>query len=111
MQIGELAKRSAVTVQTVRFYERLRLLPELSVVVITSDVACRQCDLNFEADRFGSRCDDCAAVLTNCLLSNRQPQAGALVCSCIAIRIFYTEEWLEDFLQRIPRNARAAIAD
>jgi len=28
MQIGELAKRSAVTVQTVRFYERLRLLPE-----------------------------------------------------------------------------------
>src|SRR6266849_8844087 len=27
MQIGELAKRSAVTVQTVRFYERLRLLP------------------------------------------------------------------------------------
>src|SRR5206468_1866173 len=28
MQIGELAKRSAVTVQTVRFYERLKLLPE-----------------------------------------------------------------------------------
>jgi len=28
MQIGELAKLSAVTVQTVRFYERLRLLPE-----------------------------------------------------------------------------------
>jgi len=28
MQIGELAKRSAVTVQTVRFYERLRLLPD-----------------------------------------------------------------------------------
>jgi len=28
MQIGELAKRSGVTVQTVRFYERLKLLPE-----------------------------------------------------------------------------------
>lgn len=28
MQIGELAKRSGVTVQTVRFYERLSLLPE-----------------------------------------------------------------------------------
>ena len=27
MQIGELAKRAGVTVQTVRFYERLRLLP------------------------------------------------------------------------------------
>lgn len=28
MQIGEFAKRSRVTVQTVRFYERLKLLPE-----------------------------------------------------------------------------------
>src|SRR6266849_3694156 len=28
MQIGELAKRSGVTVQAVRFYERLKLLPE-----------------------------------------------------------------------------------
>lgn len=28
MQIGELAKRAGVTVQTVRFYERLGLLPE-----------------------------------------------------------------------------------
>jgi DNA-binding transcriptional MerR regulator len=28
MQIGELAKLSGVTVQTVRFYERLKLLPE-----------------------------------------------------------------------------------
>ena len=28
MQIGELARRSSVTVQTVRFYERLKLLPE-----------------------------------------------------------------------------------
>jgi DNA-binding transcriptional MerR regulator len=28
MQIGELAKQSGVTIQTVRFYERLKLLPE-----------------------------------------------------------------------------------
>ena len=28
MQIGELAKRAHVTVQTVRFYERLKLLPD-----------------------------------------------------------------------------------
>ena len=28
MQIGELASKAGVTVQTVRFYERLRLLPE-----------------------------------------------------------------------------------
>ena len=28
MQIGELASKARVTVQTVRFYERLRLLPE-----------------------------------------------------------------------------------
>ena len=32
MQIGELAKRAGVSVQTIRFYERQELLPEPQLV-------------------------------------------------------------------------------
>jgi hypothetical protein len=66
---------------------------------MTSDVAGGQHNLNFEADWIGVRCDDCAAVLTNCLESNRQSKACALVCPWIANWFLYTEKWLKDLLQ------------
>ena len=66
---------------------------------MTSGVGSRYRDLDFEADRTHVRCDDCAAVLTNCLKSDRQSKAGAFVCSRIATRFLYPKERLEDLLQ------------
>ena len=64
-----------------------------------SRVGGRKHDLNFKADRIGVRCDDCAAMLTNCLKSNRQSETGAIVCPWTAIWFLYPEEWSEDLLQ------------
>ena len=66
---------------------------------IPSGVAGRQHDLDFEADRIGIRCDDCAAVLTYCLESNRKPKARPVLCPWIATWFPYTEERLENLLQ------------
>src|SRR6202011_4731682 len=78
---------------------------------MTSEVAGRKHDLNFETDGVGVRCDDCPAVLTNCLESDRESKACAVGCPWIATRFFYTKEWLEDLLQQLSRNARTVIAD
>ena len=83
----------------------------LTIAANDSEVAGRKHDLNFEADRIGVRCDDCAVVLTNCFKSNRKSKARAVVFPGVAIRFFYTEEWLEDLLQQLPGDTRTVIAD
>src|ERR1700688_3090701 len=78
---------------------------------MTSGLGSRQRDLNFEADRMGVRCDDCAAVLTNGLESDRQSKARAVVCPWISVWFLYTEERLEDLLQQLFGDTGTVIAD
>jgi hypothetical protein len=66
---------------------------------MTSELTGREHDLNFEADRVGVRRDDCTAVLTNGLESDRKAKARAIVFPWTVTCFLYTEEWSEDLLQ------------
>ena len=58
MQIGEVAKRSSLTVDAIRFYEKRKLLPKAVAAQVDSDCTARVPSSDFTSS---SKCKDSAS--------------------------------------------------